>query len=142
MTLRWSNDAPLGQYAHTEACINDHIRHPHSVDFAELLAHCASAAEMITKFMTEVSAKFNPFSTCAKPARLFLTLLPPNARANGTTITSAILPRNSQEPSSLRVKFKDGKELNFDCQKVNIKGLVEEVDRHSRQLQKAADLTD
>ncbi|RGP61154.1 ribosomal protein l44 [Fusarium sporotrichioides] len=97
---------------------------------------------MITKFMTEVSAKFNPFSTCAKPARLFLTLLPPNARANGTTITSAILPRNSQEPSSLRVKFKDGKELNFDCQKVNIKGLVEEVDRHSRQLQKAADLTD
>ncbi|KAL4730459.1 ribosomal l44 [Fusarium longipes] len=97
---------------------------------------------MITKFMTEVSAKFNPFSTCAKPARLFLTFLPPNARANGTTITSTILPRTSKEPSSLRVKFKDGKELNFDCQKINIKGLVEEVDRHSRQLQKAADLTD
>lgn len=36
----------------------------------------------------------------------------------------------------------DGKELKFNCEKVNIKGLVEEVDRHSRQLQKVADLTD
>ncbi|KAF5026233.1 hypothetical protein F66182_1700 [Fusarium sp. NRRL 66182] len=97
---------------------------------------------MITKFMTEVSAKFNPFSACAKPARLFLTFMPPNARASGTAITSTVLPRNSTEPSSLRVKFKDGKELNFDCRKINIKGLVEEVDRHSRQLQKAADLAD
>ncbi|RMJ13222.1 hypothetical protein CDV36_007120 [Fusarium kuroshium] len=98
--------------------------------------------EMITKFMTEVTAKFNPFSACAKPARLFLTFMPPTARANGTTITTTILPRDSKEPSSLRVKFKDGKELDFNCQKINIKGLVEEVDRHSRQLQKAADLTD
>ncbi|KHO00042.1 ribosomal protein L44 [Metarhizium album ARSEF 1941] len=97
---------------------------------------------MITKFMTEITAKFNPFSACAKPARLFLTFLPPNARANGTSITTTLLPRNSNEPSSLRVKFKDGKELKFDCAKINIKGVVEEVNRHSRQLQKAADLTD
>ncbi|KAK2593915.1 39S ribosomal protein L44, mitochondrial [Conoideocrella luteorostrata] len=97
---------------------------------------------MITKFLTEVSAKFNPFSACAKPARLFLTFLPPNARANGTTINTTLLPRTSTEASSLKVKFKDGKELKFDCEKYNIKGLVEEVDRHSRQLQKAADLTD
>lgn len=39
-------------------------------------------------------------------------------------------------------KIEDGKELKFDCAKTNIKGLVEEVDRHSRQLQKAADLKD
>ncbi|KAM5381056.1 hypothetical protein ACJZ2D_003171 [Fusarium nematophilum] len=97
---------------------------------------------MITKFMTEVTAKFNPFSACAKPARLFLTLMPPTARANGTTIATTVLPRDSKEPSSLRVKFKDGKELDFNCQKINIKGLIEEVDRHSRQLQKTADLTD
>ncbi|KAK7418975.1 39S ribosomal protein L44, mitochondrial [Neonectria magnoliae] len=97
---------------------------------------------MITKFMTEVTAKFNPFSTCAKPARLFLTFLPPNARASGMAITTTLLPRHSAEPSSLRVKFKDGKELNFNCEKINIKGLVEELDRHSRQLQKTADLTD
>ncbi|KAF7536765.1 hypothetical protein G7Z17_g12995 [Cylindrodendrum hubeiense] len=97
---------------------------------------------MITKFMTEVTAKFNPFSTCAKPARLFLTFLPPTARSSGMAITTTLLPRHSTEPSSLRVKFKDGKELDFNCEKINIKGLVEEVDRHSRQLQKTADLTD
>ncbi|KAM0462790.1 hypothetical protein ACHAPV_003615 [Trichoderma viride] len=97
---------------------------------------------MITKFMTEVTAKFNPFSTCAKPARLFLTFLPPNVRANGTVVNTALLPRDSAENSSLRVKFKDGKEMDFNCSKINIKGLVEEVDRHSRQLQKAADLSD
>ncbi|GAO13993.1 hypothetical protein UVI_02035460 [Ustilaginoidea virens] len=92
--------------------------------------------------MTEVTVKFNPFSPCAKPARLFLTLLPPDARAHGTAITTSLLSRSSPESSSLNVKFKDGKELKFDCAKTNIKGLVEEVDRHSRQLQKAADLKD
>ncbi|OAA48653.1 ribosomal protein L44 [Metarhizium rileyi] len=97
---------------------------------------------MITKFITEVTAKFNPFSACAKPARLFLTFLPPNARANGTSITTSLLPRDSTEASFLKVKFKDGKELQFECGKINIKGLVEEVNRHSRQLQKAVDLTD
>ncbi|KAG6010659.1 hypothetical protein E4U21_005157 [Claviceps maximensis] len=97
---------------------------------------------MITKFMTEVTARFNPFSACAKPARLFLTYMPPNARANGTSIHTTLLPRDAAETSSLVVKFKDGKELKFDCAKTSIKGLVEELDRHSRQLQKAADLTD
>ncbi|RFU77932.1 ribosomal l44 [Trichoderma arundinaceum] len=97
---------------------------------------------MITKFMTEVTAKFNPFSTCAKPARLFLTFLPPNVRANGTAVHTSLLPRNATESSSLKVKFKDGKEMDFNCSKINIKSLVEEVDRHSRQLQKAADLSE
>jgi hypothetical protein len=64
-----------------------------------------TAGKMITKFMTEVTAKFNPFSTCAKPARLFLTFLPPNVRANGTVVNTALLPRDSAESSSLRVKF-------------------------------------
>jgi large subunit ribosomal protein L53 len=98
--------------------------------------------KMITKYMTEVTAKFNPFSPCAKPARLFLTFLPPKARANGTAISTTLLPRNSPETSSVQVKFKDGKQMSFDCQKYSIQGLVEEVDRHSRQLQKASDLTD
>jgi large subunit ribosomal protein L53 len=95
---------------------------------------------MITKFLTEVTAKFNPFQPCAKPARLFLTLMPPKARTSGTSITTTLLPRDSADPSSVRVKFKDGKEITFDCQKYKIQGIVEEVDRHSRQLQKAADL--
>ncbi|KKP06278.1 hypothetical protein THAR02_01616 [Trichoderma harzianum] len=100
------------------------------------------SVKMITKFMTEVTAKFNPFSTCAKPARLFLTFLPPDVRMNGTAVHTSLLPRNSPESSSLKVKFKDGKEMDFNCSKINIKGLVEEVDRHSRQLQKAADLSE
>lgn len=60
---------------------------------------------MITKFMTEVTAKFNPFSACAKPARLFLTLLPPSARSTGMTIHTTLLPRTSKEPSSVYIKF-------------------------------------
>lgn len=96
----------------------------------------------MTKFLVEVSAKFNPFSTGSKPARLFLTYLPPNARATGMVVTTTTLPRNSTEPNHLRIKFKDGKEMNFDGDKTTIKAVVEEVERHSRQLQKAADLTD
>ncbi|KAL1884243.1 hypothetical protein VTK73DRAFT_3227 [Phialemonium thermophilum] len=97
---------------------------------------------MITRFITEVTTKFNPFSRRAKAARLFLSFLPPNARASGMNISAQLLPRNSTEPSSLYVKFKDGKEMNIDCEKLGIKGIVEEVDRHSRILQKQADLSD
>lgn len=68
-------------------------------------ASCAQAANMITKFMTEISVRFNPFSACAKPARLFLTYLPADIRANGTSVTTTLLPLNSTEPSSLKVKF-------------------------------------
>jgi len=102
----------------------------------------AHAVTMITKFMTEVTAKFNPFSPCAKPARLFLTQLPPNARANGMKITSTLLPKGATESSSVYVKFKDGQEMNFACDKTNIIGLTNECDRHSRALQKKDDLQD
>jgi large subunit ribosomal protein L53 len=32
--------------------------------------------------------------------------------------------------------------MNLDCENMGIKGLIEEVDRHSRILQKQADLSD
>ncbi|KAF9879917.1 putative 39S ribosomal protein L53/MRP-L53 [Colletotrichum karsti] len=97
---------------------------------------------MITKFMTEIKTKFNPFSPAAKSARLFLSFIPPAARSSGMTINTTLLPRTSTEPPSLLVKFKDGKEMNLDCERMGIKNLIEEVDRHSRGLQKQADLTD
>ncbi|ROT36814.1 mitochondrial ribosomal protein L44 [Sodiomyces alkalinus F11] len=97
---------------------------------------------MIIKFMTEIRTRFNPFSPSARSARLFLSFLPPNARANGLVINTDLLPRTSKETPSLYVKFKDGKEMTLDCDKMGIKGLIEEVDRHSRGLQKQADLTD
>lgn len=59
---------------------------------------------MITKFMTEVTAKFNPFSACAKPARLFLTQIPPGQRL-AMVVQSTLLPRTAKEPSSIFVKF-------------------------------------
>ncbi|RDA91771.1 hypothetical protein CP533_4762 [Ophiocordyceps camponoti-saundersi (nom. inval.)] len=96
---------------------------------------------MITKFLTEVTTRFNPLSKCSKPARLFLTYLPPDIRTKGTSVTTKLIPRDSTEPSSVMVKFKDGRELKFSCEKYNIKGIVDEVDRLSRQLQKADDIT-
>ncbi|KAL2256070.1 hypothetical protein VTK26DRAFT_2234 [Humicola hyalothermophila] len=97
---------------------------------------------MITRFITDVTTRFNPFSPRAKSARLFLSFLPPTARASGMNITTQLLPRTSTEPSTLYIKFKDGKEMNIDCEAMGIKSIVEEVDRHSRSLQKEADLAD
>ncbi|KAK7951484.1 hypothetical protein PG997_004076 [Apiospora hydei] len=97
---------------------------------------------MITRFITEVNTKFNPFSTAARSTRLFLSSLPANARNQGMKIDTKLLPRTSADPAMLQVKFKDGKEMNLDGAKLGIKGIIEEVDRHSRFLQKQADLND
>ncbi|KAI0846866.1 putative ribosomal protein YmL44, mitochondrial [Daldinia vernicosa] len=97
---------------------------------------------MITRFITEVNTKFNPFSMRSRATRLFLSVLPPNARQHGMQINTTLLPRNSTLPATLTVKFKDGKEMALDGEQLGIKGIIEEVDRHSRALQKQADLTD
>ncbi|EPE08951.1 mitochondrial ribosomal protein l44 [Ophiostoma piceae UAMH 11346] len=97
---------------------------------------------MLTRFITEVSTRFNPFSVGSKSARLFLTQLPPNVRKQGMLVTTQLLPRTSADKSSLIVKFKDGKVMDIDCENMGIKHVLEEVDRHSRALQKAADLAD
>lgn len=62
-------------------------------------------AIMITRFLTDVRVTFNPFSPRSKPARLFLSLIPPDARADGMKIESKMLPRHSKEPATLGVKF-------------------------------------
>lgn len=59
---------------------------------------------MLTRFMTEVSSVFNPFSPKAKTARLFLSFLPPDARQN-IKVTTRLLPRASRDPSVLQIKF-------------------------------------
>ncbi|KAL5116918.1 39S ribosomal protein L44, mitochondrial [Pleosporales sp. CAS-2024a] len=96
---------------------------------------------MITRFLTDVRVTFNPFSLRSKPARLFLSLIPPNARADGMKIESKMLPRTSKEPASLAVKFKDGKEMTLDLDKMRITDVMEEVDRHSRQLARKEELS-
>ncbi|ROW01489.1 hypothetical protein VSDG_02069 [Cytospora chrysosperma] len=97
---------------------------------------------MITRFITEVNTKINPFSAQSKSARLFLTTLPPAARSQGMIIQTKLLPRAAAEKNSLQVKFKDGKLLDLDCETMGIKSLIEECDRHSRALQKQADLAE
>jgi large subunit ribosomal protein L53 len=112
---------------------------------------------MITKFLTDVTTKFNPFTKRAKTCRSFLAHLPPNARQT-MKIKTTILPRDSQEPSSIYVKFstfnvntllgysadrcttEDGKELHLDTEKLGIKDVMEEINRHSRGLNRQADL--
>lgn len=59
---------------------------------------------MITKFITDVSTKFNPFSPRAKTCRIFLSHLPPNARQT-MKINTKLLPRDSKEASFLNLKF-------------------------------------
>ncbi|KKA26409.1 hypothetical protein TD95_001381 [Thielaviopsis punctulata] len=97
---------------------------------------------MITKFMTEITTRINPFCTSSRATRLFLSQIPPNARMEGLVVNNTTLPRGSTEKPMLRVKFKDGKVMDLDCTSSTIKGLTEEVDRHSRALQKKADLQD
>lgn len=60
---------------------------------------------MITRFITEVTTKFNPFSASSRATRLFLASLPPDARSTGMQIHATVLPRTSTEPSSIHVKF-------------------------------------
>jgi large subunit ribosomal protein L53 len=123
---------------------------------------------MITKFITDVSTRFNPFSPRAKTCRSFLSHLPPNARQT-MKINAKLLPRDSKEASFLNLKFsrsirncheggairvertmltraalvstEDGKEMNLDTEKLKIRDVMEEVDRHSRMLHRQEALT-
>ncbi|KAI9795814.1 MAG: 39S ribosomal protein L44, mitochondrial [Candelina submexicana] len=126
---------------------------------------------MITKFITDVSTKFNPFNPRAKTARVFLSLLPPNARQT-MKVNTLLLPKTSRERSNLLLKFilvhivnpnvsmgiqvflfheynvnetrsnaEDGKTMQLDPEKLGIKEVMEEVDRHSRILSRQEELT-
>ena len=124
---------------------------------------------MLTKFITEVTTTFNPFRRPGRTCRVFLAHLPANARST-MRITTNILPRDSQDRSLLKLKFsrstritcfcnsftmashhmvhhcwpwtflEDGMEMQLDAEKMSIKDLMEEVDRHSRLLRRQADL--
>lgn len=63
---------------------------------------------MITRFITEVNTKFNPFSAKSRSARLFLSFLPPTARSQGMAIQAKLLPRASTDKAALQVKFSTG----------------------------------
>lgn len=97
---------------------------------------------MITKYLTGVTTTFSPFNArSGKTARNFLALLPPNARST-MAIDVKMLPKaQAATPVFLGLKFKDGKEMNLDLEKLKIKDIQEEVDRHSRMLRRIEDLS-
>ena len=97
---------------------------------------------MLTKYITAVRATFSPFNgRSGKTARNFLAMLPPNARS-AMAIDVKMLGRSaSAQPASLELKFKDGKEMQLDLEKMKIKEIQEEVDRHSRALRRQEELT-
>jgi len=59
---------------------------------------------MITRYMTEVTAKFNPFMKISKGARLFISMIPAESRQN-IVIKNVVLPKWSVEHPKLNVKF-------------------------------------
>ena len=114
---------------------------------------------MITKFISEVSTRFNPFTATAKTARSFLAILPPNARKN-MKVNVQLLPRTSPDPARSQVQYvvslpigqreginladafatEDGKQMDFDLDKLKIRDITEDVNRHSRVLGRQEEL--
>ncbi|EME79195.1 uncharacterized protein MYCFIDRAFT_50931 [Pseudocercospora fijiensis CIRAD86] len=96
---------------------------------------------MITKYLTSITTAFSPFNAkSGKTARNFLAMLPANARST-MAIDVKILPRaQADRPVILDLKFKDGKEMKLDLEKMKIKEIEVEVDRHSRSLKRKEDL--
>jgi len=62
--------------------------HPLLTTVSQFPAH----ATMITRYLTSVTASFSPFSRSGKTARLFLSLLPSNARQMGVKVVTNIVP--------------------------------------------------
>lgn len=59
---------------------------------------------MKTKYITDVTTRFNPFNKAARTPRLFLASLPPDARRN-MKINVKQLPRSSQGEEVLEIRF-------------------------------------
>lgn len=57
------------------------------------------------------------------------------------TIDVKLLGKDASKlPASLALKFKDGREMELDLEKMKIKDIQEEVDRHSRVLRRKEEL--
>ncbi|KAL1585924.1 hypothetical protein WHR41_04992 [Cladosporium halotolerans] len=96
---------------------------------------------MLTKYLTSVATAFSPFNPkSGKTARNFLALLPPNARTTMAIDVKLLNQAQKDKPASLDLKFKDGKEMKLDLEKMKIKDIQAEVNRHSRTLLRQEEL--
>ena len=105
---------------------------------------------MKTTYLTSVTTRLNPFAHHAKIPRMFLSLLPPDARSKGMAVTITQRPRANVDPSTLELGFKDGKTMKFafrdsvegdQMEQLKLKDVVEEVERHTRFLKRKQELS-
>ena len=100
--------------------------------------------------LTHLTAAFSPFRPSSKTPRLLLSLIPPSAQ--GLKISVTQLPQNTTLPSTLEVGFKDGevmkwsftdaaKEEGVGAEQLRLKDVVEQVERHTRKLRRAEELS-
>ncbi|CAD1808235.1 39S ribosomal protein L53/MRP-L53 family protein [Candida parapsilosis] len=83
---------------------------------------------MITKYFSNVSVKFNPFSTGAKSARIFLSRMPPTARIDFKLL------KNPSDQQEIKVSFKDKHVMTADPSAMTVADLGDYFDSHSRKL--------
>jgi hypothetical protein len=48
--------------------------------------------KMITRYIASATIQFNPFTRAGRTARIFASLLPPDARATGVKVVTTVLP--------------------------------------------------
>ncbi|KAK5113123.1 hypothetical protein LTR62_003702 [Meristemomyces frigidus] len=97
---------------------------------------------MHTKYLTAVTTTFSPFNPrSGKTVRNFLASLPPNARSTMAISVKMFGQSESNTPATLALKFKDGKEMALDVEKMKLKEIQIEVDRHSRVLRRKEELS-
>lgn len=87
---------------------------------------------MITKYFTKVTARLDPFSVTAKPARLFIARIPVVLKS-GCQIDCKLLTNPSEAPV-VKVTFKDKKTMEIDPTNKSFGDLSAYFDAHSRKL--------
>ncbi|CUM67985.1 uncharacterized protein PRCAT00005699001 [Priceomyces carsonii] len=90
---------------------------------------------MITKYFTKVVVKFDPFSSSAKPARLFLSRIPTSMKGT-CNIDYKVLTKESpiNERPTIEVTFKDKHTMKADPETMEFKEVTEYFNGHSRRL--------
>lgn len=89
--------------------------------------------QMITKYFTRVSVRFDPFASSAKPARLFLSRIPLSLKGS-CKVDFRVLTPSSQEKPGIEVTFKDKHTLKADPAVMSFKDVATHFDSHSRKL--------
>lgn len=84
---------------------------------------------MITKYFSSVVVKFDPFASSARSTRLFLSRVP-----SSTKIKCTILTKNDASTPMIEVTYMDKVVLSANPAAMNIKGIADHFDSHSRKL--------